>query len=193
MSPNVTTSDPEILENRTLDELKIGDSACLVRQLTEQDIQLFAVMSGDVNPAHVDHEYARDDQFHQIIGHGMWTGSLISTPMARKQRSVLRLSSPWRKPVTSVVPSARSSSITLPWRTPSTPSKPSAPSAWRTASPCGSRTPCFSMTVTVAFMGGLLFSYWNAILNVPEDQLISVGLGWAEFAGITPRRRATSV
>ncbi len=36
-------------------------------------------MSGDVNPAHVDHEYARDDQFHQIIGHGMWTGSLIST------------------------------------------------------------------------------------------------------------------
>ncbi len=78
MSPNVTTSDPEILENRTLDELKIGDSACLVRQLTEQDIQLFAVMSGDVNPAHVDQEFAHQDIFHKVIAHGMWGGALIS-------------------------------------------------------------------------------------------------------------------
>lgn len=69
----------DIIENRTFDEIEIGESASLARQLTERDIQLFAVMSGDVNPAHVDHEYARDDQFHQIIGHGMWTGSLIST------------------------------------------------------------------------------------------------------------------
>lgn len=69
----------DVIENRTFDEIEIGETASLVRQLTERDIQLFAVMSGDVNPAHVDPEYARDDQFHQIIGHGMWTGSLIST------------------------------------------------------------------------------------------------------------------
>ena len=69
----------DMIENRTFDEIEIGETASLARQLTERDIQLFAVMSGDVNPAHVDHEYARDDQFHQIIGHGMWTGSLIST------------------------------------------------------------------------------------------------------------------
>ena len=67
------------IENRTFDEIAVGESACLVRQLTERDIQLFAVMSGDVNPAHVDPEYARDARFHEIIGHGMWTGSLIST------------------------------------------------------------------------------------------------------------------
>ena len=39
----------------------------------------FAVMSGDINPAHVDEEYARSDLFHKIIAHGMWGGSLIST------------------------------------------------------------------------------------------------------------------
>ncbi len=69
----------DMIENRTFDEIQEGDSASLVRQLTERDIQLFAVMSGDVNPAHVDREFAKDDRFHQIIGHGMWAGSLIST------------------------------------------------------------------------------------------------------------------
>ncbi|OJY14445.1 MAG: enoyl-CoA hydratase, partial [Legionella sp. 40-6] len=43
-----------------------------------QDIELFAIMSGDVNPAHVDPEYAKDDPFHQIIAQGMWGASLIS-------------------------------------------------------------------------------------------------------------------
>ena len=69
----------DMIENRTYDEIAVGESACLVRQLTQRDIQLFAVMSGDVNPAHVDPDYARDARFHEIIGHGMWTGSLIST------------------------------------------------------------------------------------------------------------------
>jgi acyl dehydratase len=36
-------------------------------------------MSGDVNPAHVDEEYARTDMFHRIVAHGMWGASLIST------------------------------------------------------------------------------------------------------------------
>ena len=46
------------IENRLFDEIKVGDSATLERTLTEQDITLFAVMSGDINPAHVDPEYA---------------------------------------------------------------------------------------------------------------------------------------
>ena len=36
-------------------------------------------MSGDVNPAHVDAEFAASDMFHKIIAHGMWGGALIST------------------------------------------------------------------------------------------------------------------
>ena len=46
--------------------------------MRKQDIELFAVLSGDVNPAHVDAEYARSDMFHRVIAHGMWGGALIS-------------------------------------------------------------------------------------------------------------------
>lgn len=69
----------EYLENRTFDEIQVGDTANLVRTLTEKDIHVFAIMSGDINPAHVDVEYANSDMFHKIIGHGMWGGALIST------------------------------------------------------------------------------------------------------------------
>lgn len=69
----------EYIENRTFDEIDIGESATLVRTLTEHDIMLFAVMSGDINPAHVDPDYARSSRFREVIGHGMWSGALIST------------------------------------------------------------------------------------------------------------------
>ncbi len=69
----------EYIENRTFDEIAVGDSATLERTLTEQDITLFAVMSGDINPAHVDPEYAKSSRFREVIGHGMWSGALIST------------------------------------------------------------------------------------------------------------------
>ena len=68
-----------LIENRTFDEIKVGDIATLQRTLTEQDIMLFAVMSGDINPAHVDPDYATSSRFREVIGHGMWTGALIST------------------------------------------------------------------------------------------------------------------
>jgi phosphate acetyltransferase/phosphate butyryltransferase len=74
----------DFIENRTFDEIKVGDSASLVRTLTRDDISIFAAMSGDVNPAHVDEEYARSDMFHKIIAHGMWGGSLISTVLGTK-------------------------------------------------------------------------------------------------------------
>lgn len=67
------------IENRTFSELQIGDSASIVRTLNQSDIELFAVMSGDVNPAHVDEEFAKSDMFHHVIAHGMWGGALIST------------------------------------------------------------------------------------------------------------------
>lgn len=67
------------IENKIFDEIKLGDSASLKRTLTKKDIELFAIMSGDINPAHVDAEYAKDDMFHKIIAQGMWGASLIST------------------------------------------------------------------------------------------------------------------
>jgi len=70
---------PDCIENRTFDEITFGDSASLTRKLIRRDIELFAVMSGDVNPAHVDPEFAKSDMFHKVIAHGMWGGALIST------------------------------------------------------------------------------------------------------------------
>lgn len=69
----------DYLENRTFEEIQLGESASLTRTLTEKDIQVFAIMSGDINPAHVDIEYAQSEMFHGIIGHGMWGAALIST------------------------------------------------------------------------------------------------------------------
>jgi phosphate acetyltransferase/phosphate butyryltransferase len=68
----------QFIENRTYNEIVVGDHAELTRRLKPQDIELFAVMSGDMNPAHVDADYAKDDIFHGIIAHGMWGGALIS-------------------------------------------------------------------------------------------------------------------
>jgi phosphotransacetylase/acyl dehydratase len=68
----------DMIENWTFDEIKIGDTASLVRTLSREDIERFEVLSGEVSPAHVDEEYARSDMFHKIIAHGMWGSSLIS-------------------------------------------------------------------------------------------------------------------
>ena len=69
----------ERIENRTFDELKPGDTASLVRTLTYKDIEVFAIMSGDINPANVDEAFAKSAMFHKVVAHGMWGGTLIST------------------------------------------------------------------------------------------------------------------
>jgi len=74
----------DLIENRTFDEIKLGDTASLIHTLRKEDIDLFAIMSGDINPAHVDEAYARSDVFHKIIAHGMWGASLISTLLGTK-------------------------------------------------------------------------------------------------------------
>ena len=85
VAPATALIEPRVfIENRTFDEVEVGESASLTRTLTREDIELFAVMSGDVNPAHVDEEYARSDMFHTIVAHGMWGASLISTLLGTK-------------------------------------------------------------------------------------------------------------
>lgn len=73
-----------MMENRTFDEIAEGDSASIERKLTQEDIQLFAVVSGDTNPAHLDADFAKTDIFHEIIAHGMWGGALISSVLGTK-------------------------------------------------------------------------------------------------------------
>ena len=74
----------DILENHPFAEIRVGDGASLVRHVSERDIQLFAAVSGDVNPAHVDALYAKSSSFHGIIAHGMLAASLISTVLGTR-------------------------------------------------------------------------------------------------------------
>lgn len=68
----------ELTENFTFEEISIGQSARLLRTLSLSDIQSFAAVSGDTNPAHLDPEYAHASLFHGVVAHGMWSGALIS-------------------------------------------------------------------------------------------------------------------
>jgi acyl dehydratase len=72
------------LTNKTYDELSVGDSDYIEKKLTQDDIINFANVSSDYNPAHVDSEYAKETFFKQVIGHGMWSGSLISAVIGTK-------------------------------------------------------------------------------------------------------------
>ena len=72
------TMNTDLIENVTYDEITLGQSARLLRTLTLADIQAFAAVSGDTNPAHLNAEYANDTLFHGVIAHGMWGGALIS-------------------------------------------------------------------------------------------------------------------
>ncbi|PID44302.1 MAG: enoyl-CoA hydratase [Proteobacteria bacterium] len=74
----------QYIENKTFDDIVIGDSASLSRTLNQRDIELFALVSGDVNPAHLDQEFAKNSMFKEVIGHGMWSGSLVSAVLGTK-------------------------------------------------------------------------------------------------------------
>ncbi len=66
------------ITSKTFDEINLGDATSLTRILRKHDIQLFALVTGDMNPAHLDEKYSKTDIFHQLVGHGMWTGSMFS-------------------------------------------------------------------------------------------------------------------
>lgn len=66
----------------TYDEINIGDSASFSKTMSETDIYLFAGITGDLNPAHVNAVAAADGMFKQRIAHGMLSASFISTVLA---------------------------------------------------------------------------------------------------------------
>ncbi|MBS7811023.1 bifunctional enoyl-CoA hydratase/phosphate acetyltransferase [Roseococcus pinisoli] len=72
------------LRNRPFAELSLGDSASLVRSVGQDDIDLFAAVSGDVNPSHLDVTFAASHCFGHIVAHGMWPATLISGVLGTK-------------------------------------------------------------------------------------------------------------
>lgn len=70
------------ITNLTIDEINVGDTATYSRLVTEREVELFAAVSGDHNPVHLDPEYAATTQFGECIAHGMLTGAFVSAAIA---------------------------------------------------------------------------------------------------------------
>jgi len=69
---------------KTIDEIQIGDSASFTKTITETDIYLFAGISGDFNPMHLNEEYAKKTPFKTRIAHGAIATSLIAPVLGMK-------------------------------------------------------------------------------------------------------------
>lgn len=77
--PATFNSEPEgVMENVTFDELTLGRSASSVNVPDAREIALFAAVSGDVNPAHLDPDWAATTPFGGVIAHGMLSAGYIS-------------------------------------------------------------------------------------------------------------------
>lgn len=63
---------------KSVNELKVGDSAEISKTITEADIQDFARVTGDFNPLHLDQAYAEKTIFKGRIAHGVLSIGLIS-------------------------------------------------------------------------------------------------------------------
>ena len=62
----------------SVEELSVGQTASFSKTVTESDIYLFAGVTGDINPAHVNEEYASKTFFKGRIAHGMLSAGFIS-------------------------------------------------------------------------------------------------------------------
>jgi 3-hydroxybutyryl-CoA dehydratase len=65
-------------------QIEVGQSAEFTKTVTETDVVLFAGITGDLNPAHVDQVWAEASRFGGRIAHGMLSASFISTVLAMK-------------------------------------------------------------------------------------------------------------
>src|SRR4030066_1863317 len=66
-------------EGKSIQELKVGDSAQIPKTKTESDIELFARATGDFNPVHLDQAYADKTMFKGRIAHGLLSVGLLSS------------------------------------------------------------------------------------------------------------------
>ena len=73
-----------MIAGKSIDQLKVGDTAEFAKTVTETDIYLYAGITGDFNPAHVNEVYAKNTFFKTRIAHGMLTAGFISAIIANQ-------------------------------------------------------------------------------------------------------------
>jgi 3-hydroxybutyryl-CoA dehydratase len=69
---------------KMIEQLKVGDAAEFGKTISESDIYLYAGITGDFNPAHVNESYAEKTFFKTRIAHGMLSAGLISAVLANQ-------------------------------------------------------------------------------------------------------------
>ncbi|MBI3394375.1 MAG: MaoC family dehydratase [Spirochaetia bacterium] len=88
---------------KTFDEIQIGDKASFAKTISETDVYLFAGISGDFNPVHVDEEYAKTTPFGKRIAHGGLAASLLAPVLGMKLPGIgtvaLEVTQRFRSPV----------------------------------------------------------------------------------------------
>lgn len=72
------------MNDKTAGGIKVGDSASFRKTVTEADVSLYAGITGDLNPAHIDEIFARESIFKERIAHGMLTAGLISAVLGTR-------------------------------------------------------------------------------------------------------------
>ncbi|MBU1170000.1 MAG: MaoC family dehydratase [Proteobacteria bacterium] len=72
------------MSGKTIHDMKIGDEAEFTKTVSETDVYLFAGITGDFNPAHMDEEYSKKTYFKKRIAHGMLSAGFISSVLGTK-------------------------------------------------------------------------------------------------------------
>ncbi|MCU0944273.1 MAG: MaoC family dehydratase [Rubritepida sp.] len=72
------------MDGIAFEDLSVGQAARFAKTITEADILMFAAVSGDTNPVHLDAEAAAASMFKERIAHGMLSAGLISAVLGTK-------------------------------------------------------------------------------------------------------------
>jgi 3-hydroxybutyryl-CoA dehydratase len=72
------------MKGKTITEIQLGDTAEFSKTISESDIYLFAGITGDLNPAHINEAYAKNTFFKGRIAHGMLLAGFISNVIGMK-------------------------------------------------------------------------------------------------------------
>lgn len=67
------------MQGKKISEISVGDTAEFSKTISEADIYMFAGVTGDLNPFHINEEYAKQTFFKGRIAHGMLLAGFIST------------------------------------------------------------------------------------------------------------------
>ncbi|MCC7048843.1 MAG: MaoC family dehydratase [Alphaproteobacteria bacterium] len=84
VQPTEQRATRDELHGLYLEDLKVGMTAVYAKTITDADIVLFAGISGDINPVHLNHEFASETMFEGRIAHGMLSAGFISTVIGTK-------------------------------------------------------------------------------------------------------------